>query len=91
MIYMQATEGRKIIVLETANIEEIMKNRPAITQDGSVVIGWTPDAVWLADKLMDSGGDGATICRLIDEAVKRPQKGPRPHHEPHEHRFSKVT
>lgn len=87
MLYLNG-DGVKIIVLESANLDEIRKGRPAKTPDGSVLIAWTPDPVWLADKIMDSGGDGATIWRLIDEAAKRPEKpSPRPKHEPHEHRF----
>jgi hypothetical protein len=86
MIYMTAGDV-KIIVLETANLEEIKKGRPAKTPDGSVLIAWTPDMVWLADKIMDTGGDGAAIGRLIDEAAKRPQKPSRPHHKMHKHEF----
>ena len=75
MLYLSGDDGKlKIIILETANLEEIKKGRPAKTPDGSVLIAWTPDPVWLADKIMDSGGDGATIGKLIDEASKRPEK-----------------
>lgn len=87
MIYMTCNDGRKIIVLETENIEEIQKGRPARTPDGSVLIAWTPDMVWLANKIMESGGDGATIGRLIDEAAKRQHKGPRKSHPPFEVKF----
>ena len=88
MIYMQG-EGVKIIILETANLEEIKKGRPAHTPDKSVLIAWTPDPVWLADKIADSDGDGPTIGRLIDEASKRPQKPARPTHQMHKHEFKK--
>lgn len=89
MIYLSG-DGVKIIILESANFEEMKKGRPAKTPDGSVLIAWTPDPVWLADKIADSNGDGPTIGRLIDEAAKRPQKpSPRPHHEPHVQRFGK--
>jgi len=88
MIYMQG-DGVKIIILETANLEEIKKGRPAHTPDKSVLIAWTPDPVWLADKIADSDGDGPTIARLIDEASKRPQKPLRPHHGMHKHEFKK--
>ena len=83
MLYMSADDSRlKIIILESANLEELKKGRPATTPDGSVLIAWTPDPVWLADKILDSGGDGAKIAKLIEDASKRPEKpGPRKKHE----------
>ena len=89
MLYLKSTDGNlKIIVLESANLEEIKKGRPAKSPDGSVLIAWTPDPVWLADKLMDTNGDAAEIGRLIDEASKRPEKpAGRPHHQTHQHKF----
>lgn len=88
MIYM--TGDVTIVVLESANLEEIKKGRPAKTPDGKVVICWTPDPVWLADKIADSDGDGATIAKLIDEAAKRPQKPARPHHKLHEQKIGRL-
>jgi len=89
MLYLKSADGAmRIVVLETANIEEIRKGRPAKTADGSVLIAWCPDPVWLADKLMDTDGDAAEIGRLIDEASRRPEKpAPRPKHELHIHKF----
>lgn len=73
MLYLKGN-GLKIIVLERSNIEEILKGRPAKTSDGSVLIAFTPDPVWLADKIMDCDGEAAEIGRLIDESMKRPEK-----------------
>lgn len=88
MIYMQSADSAfKIVVLETGNLDELRHGRPAMTPDGSVLIAWTPDPVWLADKIMEAGGDAAAIGRLIDEASKRPQKPARPRHKTHEFRF----
>ena len=88
MIYLtSADKSVRIVVLETANLEELKKGRPARTPDGSVLIAWTPDPVWLADKLMDTNGDATAVGRLIDEASQRPEKPSRPHHKPHEHKF----
>jgi hypothetical protein len=84
MLYMQSADGElKIVILETCNIEEIKKGRPAVTQDKSVLIAWTPDPVWLADKIMETRGDPEKIAKLIDEASKRPQREPRKYHKPH--------
>ncbi len=81
MLYMTSGDGLKIIVLEKQNIEKILAGHPAFTQDKSVLIAFTPDPVWLADKIMDTDGDAVTIGKLIDEAAKRPQQPPRPHHK----------
>ena len=73
----------RIVVLETENLKKLQEGKPIKTYDGSVLIAWTPDPVWLADKIMDSGGDPAEIGRLIDESSKRPQKpSSRKYHEP---------
>lgn len=90
MIYLNGEDGQlKIVILETANLEEIKKGRPAKTPDGTVLIAWTPDPVWLADKIMESGGDARKIAALIDEASKRPQKPARPSHPLHTKDFRK--
>lgn len=89
MLYLSSGDGAlKIIVLESANLEELKKGRPAHTPDGTVLIAWTADPVWLADRLMDSNGDTDKIAKAIDEGSKRPEKpGPRPKHKPHTHHF----
>lgn len=75
MLYLKTDDGSlRVIVLESANLEELKKGRPAKSPDGQVIIAWTPDPVWLADKLMESGGDITVIGGLIDEASKRPEK-----------------
>ena len=82
MIYMKSDDGNvTIIVLETANIEEIKKGRPARTPDGSILIAHTPDPAWLAEQILNSGGDPQKIGQAIDEASKRPEKPLRPYHE----------
>ena len=89
MLYLKTTDGDlKIVVLETANLDELRKGRPAKSPAGTVLIAWTPDPVWLADKLMDCDGDAAKIAAIIDEASKRPQANPvRPKHGMHQHKF----
>jgi len=83
MIYMTAGKLH-IVVLETGNLEELKKGRPATTPDKEVLICWTPDPVWLADKILETNGDGGKVAALIAEAAKRPQKDvKRPYHEPY--------
>ena len=68
MLYMAAGD-RHIVILETGNLEELKKGRPAITPDGEVLICWTPDPVWLADKILETNGDGSkSTPTLIAEA-----------------------
>lgn len=75
MIYMTGNDGKlKVIILETANLDELKKGRPATTPDGEVLIAWTPDPQWLAARLVHTEGDGVMIGQLIDEAAKRPQR-----------------
>ena len=72
MLYMTGDDV-KIIILETANLDELKKGRPARTPDNSVMIAWCPDPAWLAEQIKKSGGDGMVIGKLIDEAAKRPE------------------
>lgn len=91
MIYLKSSDGTaRVIVLEALNLERIKAGKPAKTPDGEVVIAFTPDPVWLADKIMDTDGDAAKIAALIDEAARRPQKEQnRPTHGRHVHKFNK--
>lgn len=91
MIYMKSDDGSfKLIVLETANLDELKKGRPARTPDGSVVIAWTPDPVWLSGQLGDTDGSMECIADLIEQAAKRQEIPPsRPYHPPYEQRFHK--
>ena len=73
MLYMTG-DNVTIIVLETGNLEELKKGRPATTPDGKIVFAWTPDPVWLADQIAHSGGDGEAIAKLIAEGAKRAEK-----------------
>lgn len=83
MIYMTAGKLH-IVVLETGNLDELKKGRPAHSPDGEVLVYWTPDPVWLADKILDTQGDGEKIAKLLEEAAKRPEKPTnRPRHEPY--------
>src|SRR5687767_2039845 len=93
MIYMKTSDGAlRLVILEPGNIEEIKKGHPAKSPDGEVLIAYTPDMVWLADKLMDTDGDTTAIARLIEEAAKRPEKpADRPTHAPHKHEFPGAT
>ena len=91
MIYLKSADGGvRIVILEARNLDDIRAGRPARTPDGSVLIAYTPDPVWLADRIMDCDGDAAKIAALIDEAAERTQKDPdRPKHGLHVHKFSK--
>lgn len=75
MLYLKSPEGKlRIIILESASLEELKKGHPASSPDGEVLICWTPDLAWLADQIMNTDGDEEIIAELIDEAIKRPEK-----------------
>jgi len=90
MIYMKSANGEiKVVVLESTNLEQLKQGHVVHTPDKSVVIAWTADPVWLADKILDvKDGDVMAVARLIEESAKRPEKPRgRPYHETHEHTF----
>lgn len=89
MLYLKSDNSEvRLIVLESANLEELKKGRPAVSPDRSVIVCWTADLVWIADKVLDTDGDIAAILKLVDESAKRPEKtGPRPKHPPHHRRL----
>jgi len=83
MMYLSSREGHlRIIILETENLEEIRKGHCARTPDGAILIAWTPDPEWLAERILASKGDSGLIAAAIDEAAKRPQQPLRPSHDP---------
>jgi len=88
MIYLEG-KGIKVLILETANLEELKKGRPAKSPDGSVVVAWTPAPQWLAEQIDKTQGDAKAIAALIDESAKMPQEPDRPRHEPKERRFGR--
>lgn len=74
MLYLNLKQGLlRVVVLETRNVEEILKGRPAVTADGSVVVAWTPDPAWLGAQLKTARNAGE-VGNLIDEATRRPQQ-----------------
>lgn len=87
MIYLEG-DGAEIYVLEPGNIEQLKEGKPIKLRDGKTILVYTPDPVWLADKIAGSNGDAAAIGRLIDESVTRPEKpssGRKPHGEHLQH------
>ncbi len=90
MIYLKTKDdGLRVLVLESGNLDQLRAGRPAVAPDKSVIVAYTPDPVWLADRLLGvPDGDLGAVARLIDEASRRPQKDPaRPSHAPHAHTF----
>lgn len=84
MIYLESGSGKKVLILETANLEELKKGRPAMTPDGTVVVAWSPDLPWLAKHIKDSIDQekgGIDIWDLFEESTWRPEN-PTPDEEP---------
>lgn len=81
MIYIQTKEGPCVLILETANLEELKKGKPAISPDKMVMVAHTPDLPWLSTQLskaFDSGASMAAIGALIDGAATRPENPSKP-------------
>lgn len=94
MLYLASKNGEvKIVVLESQNLEKLKAGFPITTPDKSVLIAWTADPVWLADKIMDvEDGDMMAVAKLIEESAKRPEKPrDRPYHETRLHEFKEQS
>lgn len=78
MIYLETSGGHKIIILEPGNLERLRGGEPIQTPDRTVMIGFTPDIVWVSDQLRANKGhlSGAVIGALLEEASKRPEATP---------------
>lgn len=73
MIYLRGTKDGKptsIVILETENLDLLKLGKPAVTPDKSIVLCWTPDAVWLSEKIKESNGDISKIIEAIEESRK---------------------
>jgi hypothetical protein len=83
MLYLKSPDDKvRLVVLEAGNLDDMRAGRSIGTPDGEVVMTYTPDPVWLADKVLDSGGDMDLIIDLITESQARPQKpADRPDHK----------
>ena len=73
VLYMTGSNGLKIVVLETANLEEIKKGRPAKTPDGSVLIAQSLTPPGLSGRADREGRqrrrEDREADRRIDEAT----------------------
>lgn len=78
MIYME--DGpKRLIILESRELEELRKGRKMVTPDELTLLCWSPDLVWLSDRLIHTRGKGLEIGQAIEESQKRPDKpSPRP-------------
>jgi len=95
MIYLKGHSGEKevhLLILESANLERLKAGQPIRSVDKEVAVFWTPDVVWLSERIKESNGDMAKIAAAIEEARQRPEKpSPRPYHEPEVKHFDKPT
>ena len=63
MLYLTG-DGLTIIILESANLDEIRKGRPAKTPDGKVLIAWRGSEMLPRSAQDDSGNGGGTDMSL---------------------------
>jgi hypothetical protein len=82
LIYLKSSDGQHIVILEPGNLEALKAGRFERAGDGAVLVGYTPDAVWLGEQIFANidALDPATLQRLITESQKRPEVKERPYH-----------
>jgi hypothetical protein len=79
MLYLKG-ETLRLIILETGNLEELRKGRPASTPDKECLICWTPAPRWLAKAIRAANtGDALEIARLVQESLAHAQEEVGPH------------
>ncbi len=85
MIYMTGQntatgQAARIVVISDGHLSQLRAGRPLRTPDGEVIVCWTPDEPWLAERIEATGGDTEKIAELIVESMKRqpsPEDRPR--------------
>ena len=87
MIYLNGSV--KVIILEPGNVESIKNGMMESAQDGSTLIGYTPDVSYTSDelvKLIQSKPDGRVsieeIQKIIKNSIERKEVKQRPYHPP---------
>jgi hypothetical protein len=82
MIYLRIGK-QHVVILEPENLERV-KTKPCITPNASVMICYTPDALWLGDQIVVSMDEMTPdkLDSLIKESQDRPEVRNRPYHPP---------
>lgn len=77
MIYMtgenkETRQPCRVIIISDGHLKRLKDGRPLKTPDGEVVICWTPDEPWLAERIADTNGDTTKVADLLAESLTRP-------------------
>lgn len=74
MIFLTAPGGRlRVVVIDTDEHGQLKAAHPLLTPDKSIMLAWTPDPVWLLERIRMRPGTAQDIARTIDQAARRPQ------------------
>jgi hypothetical protein len=73
MIYLRPNLGPALIFLEPANLAHIQSGEFIGSPDGSTVLGFTPDAVWLSERIIAAAGilNDGVVKALHAESLRR--------------------
>jgi hypothetical protein len=82
MLYFNTSYGQHVVILEPESLETLKTGEFVKSPNKVVLIGYTPDAEWLGEKIMENM-DNLTpelLDRLISESQQRPEKRGRAYH-----------
>lgn len=69
MIFL-STGNQKLLILEPANIEKIKAGQPLVAPDKSVLIAYSPDAVWAGEQIMKAMQGRRMDVEVLDQILK---------------------
>jgi hypothetical protein len=70
MIYIHMGDGAYMLVLEPNNISAMKAGHPVQTPDEKFLVCFTPDALFVEEKLKEAAGERTLTGRDIDEIIR---------------------
>jgi hypothetical protein len=73
MIYLKLTDGRHLLILEPANLARLQGGEPITSPTHEVMVAYTPDILWLQDKLVQCDFEitPKQLDKLLAQGLKR--------------------
>jgi hypothetical protein len=75
MIFLVTQDGKRLLILEPANLEAIKQGGSVVSPDGSVQLLYTPDAIWLGQQIhaVAEFMNGDVLESLHKSSLERPE------------------
>lgn len=70
MIYMRLGDGTYMLVVEPSNVTQIKAGHPLITPDERFVICYTPDVLYVEQKIQEAQSKGPLTGSDLDEIIR---------------------